>query len=487
MSRLQLERVAVWTPALIIGYFAIQYAVRVLLSGNLETDEAQFVGQTYFALGYGNSHPPLYNWLVAGALALTGGDWPSAVPLVKNALLAGTYLLAFDAVRRVTGRALTGLIVVASFLMLPQIVWQSQVTLAHSVLVMFAVIAVVHAVVLIFQRGDALSFLWFGLAAAIGALAKYNFFLMLVALLAAALSLPELRRRLFTSRLAYAAALFAALFTPHLVWALENFRLTTQRMEKMEQPSDRFGALDLPWIGLDGFLETLMATAAWAAPLVVIWAATIYLCRWRNEGVAIAAADSTKLMTRLFGRTTAIGLAAFALIVLVGDLHSVHERYLTPVLMTFPLWLALAWPLEAYPRGAVRFLRLGMVLAILMVTAWPAWILFGREQLAYPYKSFAMALNGNVQEPFVILAHQQKYGANLAIRLDNARIWQPGARAPRVMLVWERNADQPPRSLAAKLGEAYRPDGPVMVLAFPYNNFSGNEARLRARLYARKP
>ena len=96
MTDQQLERLARWTPLFILGYFTAQFLIRVGFSANLEIDESQFVGQTHLALGYGDSHPPLYNWLITGALALTGGYWPAAVALVKNFLLAGTYLLAFD-------------------------------------------------------------------------------------------------------------------------------------------------------------------------------------------------------------------------------------------------------------------------------------------------------------------------------------------------------------------------------------------------------
>lgn len=488
MSDRQLENVAHWTPVLILAYFAAQFVIRISLSGNLETDEAQFVGQTYLALGYNNSHPPLYNWLVAGALALTGGSWPAALALIKNLLLAGTYLLAFDIARRVTGRALPGLIVVASFLLLPQIVWKSQVTLAHTVLVMFAAVAVMHAAVLIMERGDRASFAWLGLAAAVGALAKYNFFLVLAAVFIAAYSIPAMRLRLFSPRLVLAGAIFAALLVPHYIWAVLNFSQTTQRMAKLEREDSVFNAVDIPWIGIDGFLSLVLSLAAWAAPLLIVWyAAGLF------RGSALAAApepfsmtdDKLKVFAQFFGRTTIIGVAAFAAITLAADLHSVRERYLTPVLMSLPFWLVFAWPLTG--RAPIHFLRVGAVMAGLMVTAWPLWIAFGKEQFAYPYRSIAGALDSAIAGPFAILAAHDKYGANVAIRLDRASRWDEASPSDQVVVLWEPKAGRSTGGTPARLKDAYEPRGAVIPMAFPYDNLSGQKAQLNAQLYARKP
>jgi hypothetical protein len=484
----QLERAARWTPLLILLYFAAQFTIRIAFSANLETDEAQFVGHTAFALGYGNSHPPLYNWLVAGALALTNGYWPAALALVKNLLLAGTYLLSFDTARRVTGKALPGLLVAASFLLIPQIVWKSQVTLAHSVLVMFAVVAIMHAVVCIVERGDAASFVWLGAAAAIGALAKYNLFLMLLAALIAAFSIPVIRSRLFTLKLGLSLALLAALTAPHFLWALGNLQQTTQRMAKLERASPALVGIDLPGIGIDGVLDLMVALVTWVGPLALAWFAIHYLSR--NELAAEpfpAGEERARAFAQLFGRTAAIGFTIFAIIVLAGDLHSVRERYLTPLLMPLPFWLAFAWPLHARPRAARSFLTIGAVIAVLMVTAWPLWITFGRDQLAYPYEAFATQVEEAISGPFAVIGHQDKYAANIAIRVDGARMWEAGSPSDRVLILWDPRTGSLPVGLAARLGDGFEPRGDVMAMVYPYDNRSGHKARLNAQLYARKP
>lgn len=487
MTDQQLERLARYTPAFILGYFVIQFIIRIGFSANLETDEAQFVGHTYFALGYGNSHPPLYNWLVAAALQLTGGHWPSAVALVKTIFLAGAYLLAFDTLRRVTGRALPGLIIATSFLLIPQIVWKSQITLAHSVMVMFAVVALVHAVICVAQRGGLLDFVWLGIAASIGALAKYNFFLMLAAVLAAVLTIAPLRERVFRPKLVFSILILGLSFGPHLIWAAQHWRQTTQRMAKLERTDSLFYSLDLPWIGVDGFLSTLVAILAWAGPLLLVWWLILYLSV-RNSDLRLTRSEAQhREFCQFFGRTTLFGLALFGAIVLAGDLNSVHERYMTPILIVLPFWLALSWPLESAPRAPTHFLRLGMIVALLMMTAWPAWMVFGKEQFAYPYSSFAADLRRLRAPNSAILANRDKIAANLAIRLDQTHIWNKGMQPDRVIVVWSGKSQSPPDSLANQLGNAYQPQGDTFLMRHPYDNFSSIEARLSAQLYARKP
>jgi 4-amino-4-deoxy-L-arabinose transferase-like glycosyltransferase len=476
------EMIARYTVWIILAYFAAQLAIRVGLSGNLETDEAQFVGHTDLTLGYGNSHPPLYNWLVAGALWITG-SWAGAVAIVKTAFLAGTYVCIYDAGRRISGQQLTGLIAAASLLFLPQIVWQSQVTLAHSVMVMFGVAATLHAVMLIRERGKLADFLWLGVAVSIGAFAKYNYFLALAAILMAAYTVREVRAQLFVPRLIWPTALFTLLYLPHAAWAIANLSETTQRMARLDSERNAFSVVDVPILGIDGLFAIGVATLAWAGPLVAVW-----FIVWRftpAEGPGALDADRA-VAARFFARATLIGVALFALVILAGDFHSVDERYMTPLLMAVPLWLAAAWPLELRGRAPVHFLRVAGVLVLLMLTIWPGLILFGKK-LAYPYGKFAADMRDETSGPVAVLGSRYSIGANLVIRLDDARVWVPGDAAGRVLLAWEGHSEAAPDGMVRELGAGYAPDGPVRRLTAPYDNFSGRTARLSYQVFQRVP
>jgi len=477
------QTIARYTIWLILAYLGAHLLLRLGISGNLKTDEAQFVGHTGFALGYGNSHPPVYNWLVAGALYLTG-SWAAAVNIVKTAFLAGTYLLVYDIGRRVTGHQLTGLIAAASLLFLPQIVWKSQITLAHSVMVMFGVIATLHAVILIRERGLLGDFLWLGVAASIGAFAKYNYFFALIAILLAAWSVRDVREKLFVPRLVWPAALFVLLYLPHGVWAVANLAASTERIAKLDREHPVFSVLDVPRLGIDGLLTMAVAALAWAGPLIAVWFVV-----WRLTPVARPGrqSESAQHAAQFFARVTSIGAGLFAAVILLGDFDAVHERYMTPLLMSLPLWLATAWPLELHGRAAVHFLRTSAVVALLILVAWPGWILLGKEQLAYPYRQFAAEITRQTNRPFAILASRDKIAANLVIRIDGASMLSPGSDSPDVLIVWEGHADAAPEHLRADLGSSYAARGAPRRLTAPYDNFSGQTARLSYQLFQRPP
>jgi len=165
----------------------------------------------------------------------------------------------------------------------------------------------------------------------------------------------------------------------------------------------------------------------------------------------------------------------------------VDERYMTPLLMALPLWLAAAWPLELRGRAPVHFLRTAGVLVVLMLIVWPGLILFGKEKLSYPYQHFTAEIGAQTSGPIAVLGSRYRIGANLVIRLDDARVWSPGDAAQRVLLAWEGHANAAPGGLVKQLGASYNPASPVRRLTAPYDNFSGRTARLSYQIFQRAP
>jgi len=135
----------------------------------------------------------------------------------------------------------------------------------------------------------------------------------------------------------------------------------------------------------------------------------------------------------------------------------------------------------------VHFLRTAGVLVLLMFTAWPGWLLFGKEQFAYPYAKFAAEMRPDVAGPVAVLGDRQRLGANLVIRLDGARMLSAAQEPSRVLLAWEGHSDDAPRGMVGELGEGYAPSGPVQRLSAAYDNFSGETARLSYQVFQRAP
>ena len=266
------SKLARLAPRAIVLYILAILVLRLFLSRFMEIDEAQFVGEVAFAWNYGNSHPPMYNWLVRLALELTGWNWVLAVALVRLSLLGLYHWLSFDTARRLGGDR-AGVLALTASAFLPQIVWMSIQTTAHTILVISASIGIVHAFALLREGKGTRAYIWFGIWAAIGALAKYNFFIFLVSFLIAAVMTPTIRRQLFQRRIWISIAIFIAAFTPVIVASLNApLAATAGRMHKLAQAIGYLESFDLPRVGIDGLASLLISTFLWAGPaLIIFW------------------------------------------------------------------------------------------------------------------------------------------------------------------------------------------------------------------------
>lgn len=477
------ERLAAWLPVAVVAYVAWQLVVRLLLSDNLELDEAELVRYTDFALGYDNSQPPLYTWFVISLWRLTG-SWVLALAFAKHLLLAATALLLFDAVRRATGRALPAALTTMALALLPQVIWKAQVTLSHSLLAMAAAVAVLHALVLVAARQRPAAFVWLGVAAGCGLLAKYNFVLFLLALAVAAMLVAPVRQALLRPGLTLAVVVAAVMTGPHLAWAVAHAQDTTRRLQRLEQPDAWVGSLDVPALGLDGFLSLGLKALAWAGPLIMFWS----LARWRAREERRS--EPTRPLAGAIGRCAGLcclfGLGLWAALVLLGDLHSVDERYLTPVLMALPVWMALAWPLDHSERGTRLFAGCAGVVVAGVLVAWPATILLGSSRYAYPYDAIAADMRDLAgPAPFAVLASRHDHAGNIVMRIPGTRVWTPGMAVAKVAVVWDGAADKG-EALAVRLGATYRPLDEARAFTHRYRYFSGRLVTVQARLYGRQ-
>jgi 4-amino-4-deoxy-L-arabinose transferase-like glycosyltransferase len=212
-----LEKWAVRAPSLIVTYFAIQLCVRLLISSNREVDDTEMVGQINWALGYSNSHAPLYHWIVRICYDLFG-YWPAATVVPKYVLLATTFLLIYGAARRATASPIGGAVAVVFFFLIPVIFWKTQGKLTHSILGVAATAATLHAMVLVLTRPRASRFAWFGVALAIGLLAKYNFIFVIIALFVAVTCVADVRRIFYRRAALLAIVIPLVLSLPHWIW-----------------------------------------------------------------------------------------------------------------------------------------------------------------------------------------------------------------------------------------------------------------------------
>ncbi|MEO0729913.1 MAG: glycosyltransferase family 39 protein, partial [Pseudomonadota bacterium] len=421
-----------WRPlAVLLVLFATLFALRQL-SPHLDIDEAHFYapGQLAFAWGYDGSQPPLFNWLLSSAYWLTGGDLVVAVSALRFTLNFIAWALTFVLVVKATGRHDLGLLAVAALALMPQVIWQMQITLAHSVLVHTAAVASLYALYLAVTRGTLASYATLGLALSAGILAKYSFLVALVLCGVAVASHTVTRQRLRAAGIAVMSAVIVAVTAPHALWAVSNWQTTSERMERIQVAHrDHF---DLPYVGVDGLLTLGWSVFMTIGPALIIWGVIALLARREQAAAGHADAssmtalapltDTARDWADLWGRMLAFGLGGTALAIFVFDIHRVEPRYLIPLGAVFAPLFATAVTRVALPHRAIRagLMISGAILLVLPV-AYALKTTSGGDRLSLPYARIADdivdSLPARARGDVTIITRRQVTAANIARQL----------------------------------------------------------------------
>ena len=434
----RLSRMAEYTPLIICVYFAAQILIRLLISPSLGKDEAeQVLLAQELAWGYG-SQPPLYTWLTIAVFAVFG-DGIFALALLKNLLLAGTYLLTFLLIRSVTGNPLQAALGTAGLLLLPQIAWESQRALTHSVLVVFAVALFTYALLQILQHRRSTGYLLLGVAFAVGSLAKFNFPIVALALLFAALSMPEFRPAIINRGMALAAAASGLLLWKPALWLLANKEATLSRADKltMWQVDDRLANYAAGTWGL--FKGVLLFVVL----LAVVYAVALIGSK-RTEGRAAP----TERYDVLLARAILIALGFCLAMIIIFQVTEMKDRWLQPILYLAPIAAALwAFPrLQGWRVGAM--LAVSGLCAVLVMVMLPLRTLGGPKiDRINPLNSPYAALTEQIREAGfrdgAVLASFNLLGGNLRLQFPEASVVTPEypnfplPRDRAMLLVWE--------------------------------------------------
>lgn len=435
-------------PAVFCGYFAFHTLYRWGIGGGLGLDEAQmFLWGQYLAWGYG-PQPPLYSWLQWGAFQLVG-DPLLGLSLVKNLLLCTTCLCVYGLLRTNYPPGCAGL-ATAGLVLLPQIAWESQRALSHSVLAT----AMAALTCLVFWTrtlsGKPAGYLAFGLVAGVGLLSKANYALVPPALVLAALTTPDLRRRLQPIRLAGGAGVAAVVAAGPTLWILRNQEeaLASTYKLRIEEEAAAF---------MTTAIDGLLAVAGASALFLAVPAAVAGLIFWRfGNGTRCTTAPT---LQRFLIRTVLAGLALTLAVVIASATTEVKDRWMQPVLFLGGPLIALWLLARVGPAGQRWYRRTLALCATLVILILPIELRFGTPgnpvRGGTPIEALAPRIAQAFPDTRRIIGDPEWVAANLEYRhpawhaepAHAARI-APGASA---LLVWAEEETRGAK-LASKIG-----------------------------------
>ena len=332
-----------YTLALIaFAYFTINMLAQYLVSPTADLDQAeQLLVSQYFQWGY-SEQPPLYTWLVASLFSITG---PSLLTLLLfKACLLGSLvacLLGIGAHLRFNNSQL--LIVLCSLVFIPQIIWESQRDLTHSVLVTLIAAASLLQVIRTQQHPSQLNHLLLGGLIGLGLISKYNFIIYLGGLLLTCLCIQEYRRVLFQPKGLFLSLLTATVIAlPHALWAFNHIEIALGSVHKLAISNS--GA----WHSV---AKAMIAALAYLSPL---WILALLLLGKKATYDNQVSHTHRQLLLYL-----ALGILAMVLLfTLLTETQKIKDRWYQPLLFFIPLLIA------AFARPSLKRLKIYQGIAV---------------------------------------------------------------------------------------------------------------------------
>lgn len=405
-------------PAALAFYFLLHLLIRINLSDSLELDEAEAVFHSQRpAWGYG-SQPPLYNWLQWLFFSVFGLNL-FALALLKNLLLAATYLCTWFLARPLIGiHAATA--AASSLILFPQIGWESQRDLTHSVLLTCVASATLWGYFALLRNPARSRFALLGLLVGLGLIAKYNYVIFLGGLVAASVVVGEHRRIVWNRNLLVSAAVTLAVVLPHGLWLLHHLGAASAgTLRKMAEGTRDAGYFANAATGLLS-LSVAILGFAWVLTLVYALASRPW---WKQ-----LALERRSPHARFFLSFYTSCLALLLVVVLTGEVGKIKDRWIEPLLFSLPVALFVLLP--ALPRKAmlirVSQVVAGLALAILLLI--PARVLIGPMlgkyvRQHYPYPELSDELTRRFPHVEVVVAGGTLLAGNLHFQHPEWQTW----------------------------------------------------------------
>jgi hypothetical protein len=452
----------VWGVAGVVALYRLAFTIAVAVAAPpLGMDNiADNVWAQHLRLVYQLRQPPLFEWLLWPVQQLTG---PTALSflVVKDGLVVLAAAFLFGAATSAIRDRRLAAIAVFSYALYYNIAWTMLERLTQSSLLLCCCAATAWTFARALRTRRALDYALLGLAIGAGLLAKFNFALFGLSLIAAALSEPLLRRRLRLSGMAIALATAAVVVSPFVYGLVAGDQPLVSSAVGIMQGGDKAPYLARAVTGLGRLAVALLEFSLALAPLaaVVFWKPV-------RSGQLPAVDDERAALARMYGKTSLIAAAVAVVGVIATGSVYIRDWHVLPVFVTLPLWL-----FARIERGGASPLRLKLWTgAIAVVVVACAAIRAGAELAPdasfcghcgalKPYPALAEDLRRLGGANATLIGLDPYTAGNLRAQLPGARVMMADFREPKppgpdrpCFAVWE--LEGPPVPLELRLASA---------------------------------
>jgi Dolichyl-phosphate-mannose-protein mannosyltransferase len=404
-----------------------------------------------FRLVYQLRQPPLFEWLL-WPLQQAIGPTSDSFLIVKGVILTLTAVFLFGAARYAIKDRRIAAVTVLSYGLFYNVAWTMLERLPQSALLLCCCAATAWTFARALSTSRALDYAMLGLAFGAGLLAKFNFALFGLSLLATSLTEPLLRRRLKSVGIALTAAVAAAVTSPFVYGLISDQQPLFRSVAKIMLAGEKAPYLARVSEGLSRLGLSLVEFSLALIPLML-------LVFWKSLRAGdLPTHDETAAYARLFGKASAIaaGLAVVG-IILSGSVY-VLDWHVLPIFATLPLWMFARIEAGGVSPDRMRTWTRGLTGIVILCAALraageikPDAAYCGRCTALKSYPELARDLVRLGAGGGTLVALDPYTAGNLRSYLPLARILVPGFSEPRraglgpdCFAVWETSpADRP--------------------------------------------
>ena len=439
--------------------FGLHALLRWLVTETAGMDDVdQVLRAQIWSWGYG-PQPPLYTWLTKIFLGTFGYSVLSML-LLKELLMLSIYALVYATARRITSNHLCGLLATVLLQTNFSISWEAHRDLTHSVLASaFSVATLYMFLCLKSQRWR--DYLLLGFCFGLGILSKYNYVIVWLGLMVAALSLPEMRPLLFNRKMLVALLLMLAICAPHFVWFARHPELAFSSVWKLKMDTTGHWAAIARGLGSWG-----AAILGHAGPMTAL-VAVMFGMRLRGSFLGMTPEQ------RFAWRALLAILAIVTINIVVFRVTGLRDRYVQPLFVWVPV-LLVCLVSDRISRLHLRLLvPVGALSVIAIMLAAPGRVLLTErlhkhEVLNTPFRRLAADLSPEAAKVDCLVAENLALAGNLRLWFPDKLVVDPevGPLFPSgqrdALLIWDSAKSAEPPEELVRFAQAFTEQSKVV-------------------------
>jgi len=411
------QSIAKWFFFGLLVYFAAHVAMRVLVSSSLELDEAEQALFSQWVRADYVSKPPLYTWLQIIVFEIFGIN-VFGLSLLKNSLLATIYAFVFLSARLFFRDTRLALLAALSLLLIPQISWESQRDLTHSILVTAISAMSFYVVLRLLGSRASKDYLCFGLLVGLGMLSKYNYFIFVGAVLLTLFSYPKGRSVVFNGRIFMSLAIALAILLPYLLWLYSHLGAATASV-------DKFNILTHGYMSI-GTMRLLLACISFVAPLCCL-----YLVLFPRGYLHAIHNHPCREISFPIHRYFIIVFCLLLTMIIFWGITNFKDRWMLPLFFLFPFYFLVHISADAlHTKAVTRFTAVAMVAASSILVVIPGRVVLGPSfgyysSFNFPYTTLADKIREYCPDPRLIIADRPQNAGNLRLQFPKSLVVAP--------------------------------------------------------------